>query len=164
MIRLIVSLREDLVANRRSPKGAFVVTMFRIASWIRSWPGPLWIIGSPFLFLYLFVVVWILGIELGYQTRVGRRLVIHHGVGLVVNEMVVIGDDCVLRHGTTIGNRTEGGGCPILENGVDIGANAVLLGSIRIGQGAKIGAATVVLQDIPPGATMVGNPGRIISA
>jgi putative colanic acid biosynthesis acetyltransferase WcaB len=163
-MKLFEDLKADLAVNRGNPKGATIVFAFRVAAWVRSWPGPLWILGSPYLLAYLVVVVWILGIELGYRTRIGKGLALHHGVGLVVNEQAVLGEFCVLRHCTTIGNKAADGGCPTIGNHVDIGSNAVILGEIAIGDHARIGAGTVVVGDIPAGVTAVGNPARIIAS
>jgi len=75
----------------------------------------------------------------------------------------VIGSNCTLRQGVTIGNRTEGGAVPVIEDDVEFGAYAQVLGGIRLGNGCKIGAMSVVLQDVPPGATAVGIPARVIA-
>ena len=70
--------------------------------------------------------------------------------------------NCVLRHGVTIGNRVDGGPVPVLEDNVDLGAYAQILGGVRIGRGARIGAMSVVLSDVPADATAVGAPARVI--
>ena len=73
---------------------------------------------------------------------------------------------CTLRQSTTIGNKTladgSESGCPVLGDGVDVGANAVILGAIQIGEGAVIGAGSVVVKDVPAGAVMAGNPARVV--
>ena len=105
------------------------------------------------------------GIELEYCVRVGRRVMIHHQSGIVINGYCEIGDDCVIRQNVTMGIRSvrDRTGAPRLGNGVDIGAGAVILGDISIGDGAQIGANAVVLTDVPAGAVAVGVPARIIS-
>ncbi|CAM3257158.1 MULTISPECIES: serine O-acetyltransferase [Sphingomonas] len=104
------------------------------------------------------------GISLPETATIGRRLRIEHFGGIVVHGSTVIGDDCVLRQNVTLGNRSEARPleAPILGNRVQIGAGAVVLGAVRIGDGAIIGANAVVLSDVPAGAIAVGNPARII--
>lgn len=105
------------------------------------------------------------GIELPWAARVGRRVVIEHQGGIVVHGASVIGDDCIVRQGCTLGLRhlDDLTAAPTLEDGVQLGAGAVLLGRIRIGAGAIIGANAVVLNDVPAGATAVGIPARVRS-
>lgn len=103
------------------------------------------------------------GIELPYSTRVGRRVEIHHHSGIIVSGYVTIGDGCTLRQNVTIGIRRVGDfEAPVLGKNVDIGAGAVMLGQIHIGDGARIGANAVVLDDVPSGGTAVGVPARIV--
>ncbi|MCC7409579.1 MAG: serine acetyltransferase [Phycisphaeraceae bacterium] len=94
--------------------------------------------------------------------EVGPGLRIYHFGGIFINEGAKIGARCTLRQGVTIGNRVEGGACPVLEDEVDVGAYAQILGGVRIGKGAKIGAMSVVLIDVPAGATAVGVPARVV--
>jgi serine acetyltransferase len=152
---------QDWDANARSAKGRVVMALFRIGAWLRT--KPYWL-AFPYHGFYQFVVEWVLGIELRTTTRVGAGLGLHHGVGLVVNDRVVIGANCVLRQNTTIGNREDDSEAPILEDGVNVGANVVILGGVRIGRGATIGAGAVVIADVAPGATMVGNPARAVGS
>ena len=108
------------------------------------------------------VVETLTGISLPKQTRIGPGLRIWHFGGIFVNPGTVIGAGCTLRQGVTLGNRVDGGPCPVLEDGVELGAYAQVLGGVRLGAGCKVGAMSVVLQDVPPGATAVGNPARIL--
>jgi serine O-acetyltransferase len=105
------------------------------------------------------------GIEIDFTTRVGRRVMIHHQSGIVVSGYSEIDDDCLIRQNVTIGIRDVSGavGAPRLGKRVDIGAGAVLLGDISIGDGAVVGANAVVLTDVPPGALAVGVPARIVA-
>lgn len=162
MREFLETLREDIAANRGSPKGMFVVVFYRMARAARLLPWPFWAAGAPVLALYVFVVEWLLGIELGYKVQAGPGLAVHHGQGLVVNNAVVLGRGCVLRHGVTLGNRHPGGPCPVAGDGVEFGAHAVVLGGVRLGDRCRIGAGAVVLEDVPPGCVAVGNPARII--
>jgi serine O-acetyltransferase len=103
------------------------------------------------------------GIDLPCEAKVGRRLRIDHFGGIIVSGDAVIGDDVVLRNGVTIGlKRTNERGAPVIGNRVDIGAGAKILGPIRIGDGAVIGANAVVVHDVPAGAVAVGIPARVL--
>ena len=95
---------------------------------------------------------------------IGRRFFIDHGAGVVVGETVEIGDDVTLYHGVTLGGVSWRAGKrhPTLESGVLVGAGAKILGPITIGTGARIGANSVVIEDVPPEMTVVGIPGRIV--
>jgi serine O-acetyltransferase len=107
---------------------------------------------------------WLTGIEIHPGATIGRRVFIDHGMGVVIGETAVIGDDCTLYHGVTLGGTSwnKGKRHPTLENGVVIGAGAKVLGPITIGTGAKIGSNAVVVKDVPANATAVGIPARIL--
>jgi serine O-acetyltransferase len=104
------------------------------------------------------------GIEIHPGARIGRRLFIDHGMGVVIGETAEVGDDCTLYHGVTLGgtrpSREQGGQKrhPTIGNNVIVGSGAQVLGPFRVGDGARIGAASVVLKEVPDGVTMVGNP------
>jgi len=104
------------------------------------------------------------GIEIHPGAQIGRRFFIDHGMGVVIGETAIIGDDCTLYHGVTLGGTTwdKGKRHPTLHNGVVIGAGAKVLGPIEIGAGARVGSNSVVLKSVPAGATVVGIPGHII--
>lgn len=103
------------------------------------------------------------GISLPKEVQVGPGLRIWHFGGIFVNPETVIGAGCTLRQGVTLGNCVEGGPCPILEDRVEIGAYAQVLGGVRLGHDCRIGAMAVVLSDVPAGSTAVGNPARLLS-
>jgi serine O-acetyltransferase len=107
---------------------------------------------------------WLTGIEIHPGAVIGRRVFIDHGMGLVIGETAEVGDDCTLYHGVTLGGTSwnKGKRHPTLERNVVIGAGAKILGPILIGEGARIGSNAVVVKDVPPGATAVGIPARII--
>ena len=104
------------------------------------------------------------GIEIHPGATIGRRFFIDHGMGVVIGETAVIGDDVTLYHGVTLGGTSwnKGKRHPTLEDGVVIGAGAKILGPITIGRGAKVGSNAVVTKAVPAGATAVGNPMRIL--
>jgi serine O-acetyltransferase len=107
---------------------------------------------------------WFTGIEIHPGATIGHRVFIDHGMGVVIGETAVIGDDCTLYHGVTLGGTSwnKGKRHPTLETGVVIGAGAKVLGPITIGAGAKIGSNAVVVKDVPANATAVGIPARIL--
>ncbi|HYA46361.1 MAG TPA: serine O-acetyltransferase [Burkholderiales bacterium] len=104
------------------------------------------------------------GIEIHPGANIGRRVFIDHGMGVVIGETAELGDECTLYHGVTLGGTTwnKGKRHPTLARGVVVGAGAKLLGPIVVGEGARVGSNAVVVKDVPPRATAVGIPARII--
>jgi len=104
------------------------------------------------------------GIEIHPGAQIGRRLFIDHGMGVVIGETAVVGEDCTLYHGVTLGGTTwqKGKRHPTLGRNVIVGAGAKVLGPIDIGDGARIGSNAVVVKAVPPGSTVIGVPGRAI--
>ena len=105
----------------------------------------------------------IAGISLPKTCVIGKGLRIWHFGGVFINGHVIIGENCTLRQGVTIGNRHDDGAAPVLGDSVELGAYAQILGNIRIGNRCKIGALTLVVQDMSDGSIAVGQPPRIIS-
>ncbi|GEA04640.1 serine acetyltransferase [Alteromonas sp. KUL17] len=107
---------------------------------------------------------WLTGIEIHPGATLGRRVFIDHGMGVVIGETAEVGDDVTLYHGVTLGGTSWRAGKrhPTLKKGAVVGAGAKVLGPIVIGENAKVGSNSVVVKDIPDGATAVGIPGRII--
>jgi serine O-acetyltransferase len=107
---------------------------------------------------------WITGIEIHPGAKIGKRFFIDHGMGAVIGETAEIGDDCTLYHAVTLGGITWNAGKrhPTLGNNVVVGAGAKILGPITIGDGARIGSNSVVVRNVPPGATVVGVPGKVV--
>lgn len=104
------------------------------------------------------------GVEIHPGAKIGQRLFIDHGMGLVIGETAEIGDDCTLYHEVTLGGtgKDKGKRHPTLGNNVLVGAGAKILGPIRVGDFAMIGANSVVLHEVPAEATVVGVPGRVV--
>jgi serine O-acetyltransferase len=104
------------------------------------------------------------GIEIHPGASIGHRVFIDHGMGVVIGETAIIGDDCTLYHGVTLGGTSwnKGKRHPTLEKGVVIGAGAKILGPITLGAGAKVGSNAVVVKDVPANATAIGIPARIL--
>ena len=104
------------------------------------------------------------GIEIHPGAKIGRRLVIDHGMGIVIGETAEVGDDCLIYHGVTLGGtgNETGKRHPTLGNNVTVGCGAKVLGNITIGDNVKIGGNSVVVKDVPANCTVVGVPGRIV--
>ena len=140
--------------------GVHALILHRVARWF--WQRRLYWLGR---FIAHFAR-WITGIEIHPGARIGRRVFIDHGMGVVIGETAEIGDDCTLYHGVTLGGTTwkKGKRHPTLEAGVVIGAGAKILGPITLGAGAKVGSNAVVVKDVPAGATAIGIPARILDS
>ena len=104
------------------------------------------------------------GIEIHPGAKIGRRLVIDHGMGIVIGETAEIGDDCLLYHGVTLGGtgKDQGKRHPTIGNNVLVSTGAKVLGPFKVGDGARIAANAVVLKEIPENATAVGVPARVV--
>lgn len=104
------------------------------------------------------------GIEVHPGARIGRRLFIDHGLGVVIGETAIVGDDVTMYQGVTLGGtgKEHGQRHPTIENRVVIGGGAKILGNITVGENCRIGAGSVVLRNVPPESTVVGVPGHII--
>ena len=153
---------QDWSANRHDRRIQLILAMFRLAQRMSVPHKDFRVAGKPYLWLYRVVVHCVLHIELQASTEVGRGLTIFHGYGLVVHPTARLGQGVVLRQCVTIGNRTRGGAAPVIEDGVEIGANALVLGPITVGKNAVVGAGAVVLRSVPENAVVVGNPARVI--
>ena len=106
------------------------------------------------------------GIEIHPGAKIGRRLFIDHGMGVVIGETSEIGDDCLIYKGVVLGGTTleKKKRHPTLGNRVIVGSNSTVLGAITIGDGVRIGSGSVVVKSVPAGATVVGVPGRIVES
>lgn len=104
------------------------------------------------------------GVTIGVSANIGKRLIIEHSGAIVIHGNSVIGDDCIIRQGVTIGNKRldDPFGAPVIGDRVNVGAGAKILGRVHIGNDVEIGANAVVIHDVPDGAIAVGIPARII--
>ena len=155
---------QDWQINQGNRRSKFVLSCFRLAQLFNRLPFLLRWIGYPWFIFYELIIIWILGTELPYKITIGPRLRLFHGIGTVIHKDALLGSDITLRHSTTIGSKHENGGSPIIEDHVNIGCHSIILGNIRIGRGATIGAGSVVLNDVPEYAVVAGNPARIINS
>ena len=138
--------------------GIHAMIDYRIAHWLHV---------HKLKFLARFVSQWSrlwTGIEIHPGAKIGRRLVIDHGSGIVIGETVEIGDDCLIYQGATLGGTgiSQGKRHPTIGNNVMIGSGAKILGPFTVGDNAKIAANSVVLRPVPPNCTVVGIPGHIV--
>jgi len=134
------------------------------ALWFHRFAHFLWQHKLRFLARFLsHINRFLTGIEIHPGARIGRRFFVDHGAGVVIGETAEIGDDVLLYQGVALGGTTlkKGKRHPTIGNNVVIGTGAVALGAITIADGAKVGAGSVVVKSVPPGATVVGIPGRI---
>jgi serine O-acetyltransferase len=169
--RTAAEIRRDVaVAKARDPAAQGVGT----AQILASWPGvhallahrvahALYGSGLPGVARMIAAVARsVTGIEIHPAARIGDGFFIDHGMGVVVGETAEIGDDVTLYQGVTLGGTgfATGKRHPTVQDNVTIGSGAKLLGPITVGHGSKIGANTVVIHDVPPHATVVGNPGH----
>jgi serine O-acetyltransferase len=169
--RLMSEVRADVSAARdRDPAAQGVSTLEILTSWagvqallahrlahaLNEAGVPL----APRLIAYLTRSVT--GVEIHPAAMIGREFFIDHGSGVVIGETAEIGERVTLYQGVTLGGTgfQRGKRHPTLGDNVTVGSGAKLLGPIAVGDGAKIGANTVVIEDVPPGATVVGNPGH----
>lgn len=138
--------------------GLHALMAHRAAHW-------LWAIGWKWLARTVSTLArWVTGIEIHPGASIGRRFFIDHGMGVVIGETTVIGDDVTLYQGVTLGGTSwqKGKRHPTLGNDVVVGAGAKILGPFEVGEGAKIGSNAVVTKAVPDFATVVGIPGRVI--
>jgi len=152
----------DRAANRSYPKSRFVMRWFRLAQRWRAGRGPFArmvfvVVGGS----YKLVTEGFMGIELPVSTQVGPGLRLRHGVGVVVNPASRIGANVMLRQGVTLGNRRTTDDCPIIEDDVEIGVGAVVIGAVTVGTGARIGPNAVVFKDVPAGAVVMSPPSEM---
>ncbi len=161
------NLQRDLL---RYPKRPFLKEQSIWAIAVHRWGAKLhskrngWLKRLEFQFYWLVfrMVETLTGISLPHNAIIGPGLRIHHFGGIFVNPRTIIGANCTLRQGVTLGNRHESGGAPTVGSNVDFGAYAQVLGEVRIGDNVKIGAMAVVLEDVPANCTVVGNPARVV--
>ncbi len=138
--------------------GVHAVLCYRLNHW-------LWVHHLYFLARLLSQLAkWLTGVEIHPAATIGRRLVIDHGTGIVVGATTVVGDDCLIYQGVTLGGTgvMQGKRHPTLGNNVMVGSGAKVLGPIYIGDNSRVASNAVVLKDVPENSTVVGVPGRVV--
>lgn len=159
-------ISEDLKVNSHA-KSKFILIFFRLSHASLNTPPVIRKLLMPFRILYRIIVDWFMAVDIPCKTKIGRRLQLYHSHALVINEAAIIGDDCILRHCVTIGNKmTEHGDslASCIGNKVEFGAGAVVIGDVDVGDNAKIGALAVVTRSVEKDAIMVGNPARSLKS
>ena len=138
--------------------GLHAIWLHRVAHWL--WTHRLRLSGRALSHISRFLT----GIEIHPGARIGRRFFIDHGMGVVMGETTEIGDDVLMYQGVILGGTSQEKKKrhPTIGNHAVIGARATLLGAITVGEGSRIGAGSVVIQSVPPHATVVGIPGRVV--
>jgi len=138
--------------------GAWALGLHRIAHWLYG--GDLFFLARCVNHLARFLTA----IDIHPGAKIGKRLFIDHGLGVVIGETAEIGDDVLLYQGVTLGGTggERGKRHPTIGNGVVVGTGASILGNIRLGNSVKVGAGSVVVHSVPDGATVVGIPGRVV--
>lgn len=138
--------------------GLHAVLFHKVSHWL--YRRKLWVPGR----LVSHVARFLTGIEIHPGARLGKRLFIDHGLGVVIGETAEIGDDVILYQGVTLGGTgsQRGKRHPTLGNRVVIGTGAAVLGNIRLGNDVKVGAGSVVVHSVPDGSTVVGIPGKVV--
>lgn len=158
---IISDIKLDYKTNKGNTKGTVITILYRLASFCHS-NKYLKTICFPYLFFYKHFTQIFFAIELPCELNIGSGLKIYHGIALIVHENTIIGNNCVLRQSTTIGNARPGSKCPKIGNNVEIGCNVCIIGNVVIGDNVIIGAGSVIIKDIPSNSVVVGNPGRVI--
>lgn len=171
MSHFVASIREDVATVReRDPaaksrlevflcySGLQAVWFYRINHWL--WNHGFWLLARWLSQVARFLT----GIEIHPGATIGRRLFIDHGLGVVIGETAIVGDDVTLYQGVTLGGtgKEHGKRHPTIEDEVVIGSGAKVLGNITVGRNCRIGAGSVVLRNVPENSTVVGVPGHII--
>jgi serine O-acetyltransferase len=169
--RTAAEIRRDVAAAQSRDPAARDVARAEI---VATWPGvhallahrvahALYTAGVPFLPRAIAAISRaVTGIEIHPAARIGNGFFIDHGMGVVIGETAEIGNNVTLYQGVTLGGTgfATGKRHPTLEDNVTIGSGAKLLGPITVGHGSKVGANSVVIHDVPPNSTVVGNPGH----
>lgn len=163
---LVAEVRQDWDANAGRRKSQVVLALYRLAAACvrgRGLPGPL---GTVYVGVYKVLTNWILGVELPPEVTAGAPLRLFHPHAIVLHPDTRLGDRCTIRQCTTLGNVERADGptaAPVLGDDVELGAGALVIGPRTIGDGAVVGAGAVVVDDVPPGVVVVGNPARPVA-
>lgn len=168
---MLTRVREDIrTAKAKDPAAKSTIEILLCypgvhAIWFHLIAHALWSRGFALVGRLLsHISRFLTGVEIHPGAEIGRRFFIDHGAGIVIGETTEIGDDVMLYHGVTLGGDSleDEKRHPTLEDGVTVGAGATLLGPIVVGEGASVGAGSVVLDSVPTNCTVVGNPAKLV--
>jgi len=154
---------QDWEVNTGRPESQLILAWFRLAQWASGhWGMFARVVVTP----YWLIVSLVVGVELPVTATIGPRLRLYHPHAIVLSPHCSLGSDCHLRQGVTVGNRVDRIGNELgvarLGDNVELGANCVVIGDLKIGDHARIGALAAVVKSVPAWAVVVGNPGRVI--
>lgn len=155
---------QDWEANKGNGKGRIFMFLFRIANFCathRLYPY----LGFIYIIFYKVIIQWLFTLEVPWNITAGKNMAIYHGQALIINKDVVIGNNCTLRHCTTIGTKQKADGtvspAPVIGNYVDIGNNVCIIGGIHIADHVKIGSGSVVVKNVAANCIVAGNPAMV---
>lgn len=164
MRSLFENIGADFKANRSRCHLFVFLILYRIAHTFRSSKSSAvrTLVGIPAAIVYRAAGLFFFGIDIPARTVIGGGFAIHHGFGLVVHADSRLGSNVTVRHGVTIGALSGSDRAPVVADGVDIGAGALVIGDLTVGERAVIGAGAVVIRDVEAGGIVVGNPARVL--
>jgi serine O-acetyltransferase len=153
----------------RYPRGGWIyerslwaIAVYRLGQGLRERGGPVAVLGTPVYRMLALLMQILTNIEIPASATIGPGLRIYHAGPIIVNAGATVGADCILNTGVILGNKETKQDVPTVGDRVSFGAGACVLGAVHIGNDVKIGAMTLVLDDVPSGTTVVGVPGRVI--
>jgi serine O-acetyltransferase len=166
-----MSARADFAADVKrypfhvwwSDRTIYAIAVMRFGQWVEQQKGTRRKLLRHVHYVVNMFTTAFSGVDIARGAEIGPGLRIYHGTGLVIGPKTRIGANCTLLHGVTLGNRRLDDDCPTLGRDVEIGAGAIVIGAIEIGDGVHIGAGSVVLHDVPAYGQVAGNPGRLLS-
>jgi putative colanic acid biosynthesis acetyltransferase WcaB len=162
-MRLREWVLQDWSVNASRPEVQLILAWFRLAQWAAEhWGRLARLVVTP----YWLITSLVFSVELPVTTRIGPRLRVYHPHGIVLSPHCVLGSDCHLRHGVTVGNRVDRDGdetgVATVGDHVELGAGCAVIGDLHVGDHARIGALAAVVKPVPPWSVVVGNPGRVV--
>jgi putative colanic acid biosynthesis acetyltransferase WcaB len=146
-------------------KSKFIVLLYRIAYKSQYWPFFLLPFAKAYQLIYRVLVDWVMCVDIPVKTKIGNGLIMYHCFGVVINQGSILGDNCILRHNVTIGNKVVDGvesKCPVIGNNVEFGSGCAVIGNVKVGNNVIIATNAVVTKDVPDNCVVAGVPAKII--